>query len=286
MADDTATIIESQLDYLTCAVHSSRKAEKLELLAEAWIKTTELADSRLTPWRLMGYEGWRAGRVSFGQRYGAALVQLSGDLARVHFDTLSDLWDSVSRIDMAVTARVSQPNPDLGSVHYRQALDWYQAHPHAAKPSYHGDGDGGYTCYLGDRTSDRFLRIYNKQAEASHDPLMAAQYCGCWRYELESKGQTAGALALTLQGLTADQRAADIQDMLFDYTSRHGITPVFQRVGGAKLQSGFRRRSDRATRLAWLERTVKPSIDWLRQTGGTTDVLSALGLESIIGPNE
>lgn len=278
MSDSTPVIIESQLDYLTCAVHTSKAADRLQRLAEAWAKTTEEPTSEVIPWRLKGYEGWHCGRLSYGQRYGAAIVQLSGDLARQHFDTLSPIWDSVSRLDLAVTVRFPTYQPDLGPMHYREAQAWYDGHPRAARPSYHGDADGGYTLYLGERTSDRYLRCYNKQAEAAKDAAEAEHYARCWRYELETKGGTSHALARCLVQSDPQYRVDDVQASLWDYLNEHGILPTFARSGGRNLAGTFRRRSDRDTKLAWLQRTVKPTIEWLSQTGNIRDVYDRLGL--------
>jgi len=274
----TGTVIESQLDWLTCAAHTQEGADRFERYASAWAATTERDVERRTPFRLKGYEGWQRGRVRFGEREGAAIIQLSGDLAARHFDTLLPLADSISRLDIAVTTRLPTEAPDVGLVSYRQAADWYQAHTRAARPSFHGDADGGYTCYVGDRSSDWFLRVYNKAAEARNDPEQADHYARCWRYELECKGASAPVLAAHLGAVGPEDRAADVQSMLHDYATRHGIEPTFERANGAKLIAGFRRRSDRASKLAWLARSVRPAVEWLAESGDARDVFEALGL--------
>jgi DNA relaxase NicK len=196
------------------------------------------------------------------------------------------MWDSVSRIDLAVTVRLPVENPDLGRLHYDEALSWYTRHPRAARPSFHGDGDGGYTLYLGDRTSDRFLRCYNKAAESAGDPVEAEHYQRCWRYELESKGQTAYVLAGSLAALPQENRPRDVQAYVWDYVNAHGMLPVFGRTSGQKLAGTFRRRSDRDSKLAWLSRTVKPTLEWLSQTGNVRDVYESLGLPFDSAPGE
>lgn len=278
MPHSTNVLVESQLDWLTCAAHTERGATTLALLARAWADTTETDVARPTPFRLKGYQGWQRGRVRLGERPGAALIQLSGDLARSHFDTLIPLVDNVSRIDLAATVRLAETDPDVGQRSYAEAVAFYGRHSKAAIPSFHGDADGGYTCYVGDRSSDWFLRIYNKEAESRADLDQARHYERCWRYELEVKGGTANALAGHLLANGPDARAGDVQSMVWEYVHRHGIEPTFDRSTGAKLIPGFRRRSDRDSKLAWLAKSVKPACDWLAETGDSRDVYEALGL--------
>lgn len=274
----TATVIESQLDWLTCAVHSGRAADELEHYARMVARTSETATEREHPFRVKGYDGWQAGRVRFGSREGAALIQLSGDLAAKHFDDLVPIADSISRVDIAVTARLSQKDDDLGLSAYLAAQRFYLNHNHAARPSFHGDADGGYTAYVGERTSDWFLRIYNKAAETRTDPDQAEHYADCWRYELECKGGSTGPLVAELSAHDGDDRAAAIQDMVWEYLHRHGIVPVFPKAGNVALVPGFRRRSDRASKLAWLQKSVRPAVAWLAETGDASDIYAALGL--------
>jgi hypothetical protein len=274
----TSTVIESQLDWLTAAVHTGDGAAHLERLAHAWSAQETTGGEQRTPFRLKGYEGFQRGRVRFGSREGAAITQLSGDLAARHFDTLVPLADSISRLDIAVTVRLPESDDDLGIRSYTQAKRWYDNHNRAALPSFHGDALGGYTCYVGDRSSDWFLRIYNKAAESRDDPAAVEHYRDCWRYELECKGPTAPRLAAALAVPDEPQRSADIQQMIHDYVSHHGIIPPFDETGGQALVSGFRRRSDRQSKLAWLAKSVRPTIAWLNDTGDAVDALQALGL--------
>lgn len=274
----TGIVIESQLDWLTCAVHTERGAEELEHYARMLARTGEGKDERETPFRLKGYQGWQVGRVRFGSRPGAALIQLSGDAAATHFDDLAPVADSISRVDIAVTARLSQTDNDLGLRSYLNAQGWYLNHNNAARPSFHGDADGGYTCYVGERTSDWFLRVYNKAVETRLDPDQAEHYRDCWRYELECKGGTTGNLVAELAAHEGDARAAAIQDMVWEYVHRHGMVPAFPKAGSVALVPGFRRRSDRASKLNWLARSVAPAVTWLAETGDAAEIYEALGL--------
>jgi len=276
-------VIECQLDWLTGAVHTGHGTARLVRWARKLAEAEETRESRIVPFRLCGYEGWHCGRISIGTRQAAGLLQLSGDLARLHFDTLMGWLDNVSRLDLAVTVRLHPADRGPGWRHYNEALNWYQSHPKAARPSYHGDGDGGMTAYLGHRESDRYLRIYDKEMESGGDALQREHYAGCWRYELETKGQTASAVAAEVYARGPDERVSLIRSIVHTYCANHGIQPAFPAMGPASLVPGFRRRSDRQSRLTWLEKTVRPVVEWLGQTGDGEQALRALGL---VPPND
>jgi Putative phage replication protein RstA len=142
----------------------------------------------------------------------------------------------------------------------------------------HQDGDGGCTAYVGRRASDRYLRVYNKEAECrSRDDLdQAAHYVRCWRYELQTGGSVAYS-SLRLACASSD-RPAFIMLQLAAYSLAHGITPVFTPTHDAPLVPGFRRRSDAETRMAWLKRAVNPAILTLLEVKDRGDILEALGL--------
>jgi DNA relaxase NicK len=280
MSDCTAVVSEAQVDYLTLSTHHRANTDELRHHCERWVQQEVQQGARVRPFRLMGYVGWRAGRVSYGERENAGLVQLSGDFAARHFDTVYPLQENVSRLDVAVTARLPQRDNQLGARAYEQAVTYHEQHPRSALPSFHGDAAGGYTAYVGHRTSDYYLRIYNKEAEqeAAHDPSGIEQYRNAWRYELESKGIAASTLALA-HSSTADRHSWS-QSLVHNYTSSHGIEPAFSHDGNRVLGPCLRRRSDRDTRLAWVRATVRPALLYLLQTGSRDEVMQALGLES------
>ena len=285
MTDDTSssptsqgTVIESQIDWLTLGWDDGPKADRAEAWAFARAQAERRAGYRELPFRLLGFEGWTVGRVRLGRRSDALLLQLSGDLADVYADTLVPLADRLSRIDLAVTVRLQEADDLLGENTYAQAEAHWQENHKRAQPSLIQDAAGGCTAYVGKRSSDRFLRVYNKFAEsvAGGDPAAIARYPNCWRYELESKGLAARPTALAAVG--ASDRPAHIQQYLYDYTVDHGIFPAFAATGDRVLQPGFRRRSDYGTRLAWVRKSVNPAIKQMLEEGDRAEILDALGL--------
>lgn len=274
----TAVVVESQPDWLTAACHHTANAESLRRLAEACAEGEASIGQRRRPFRLMGYAGYAQGRVRYGERGTAGLIQLSGDLADRHLTTVRALQDSLTRLDLAVTCRFAPPTSDLAAELYDDARAFRDIHPRSARPELVQDGDGGSTCYVGDRVSPYLLRVYNKEAEreAAHDEPGAFHYRGCWRFELEVKGAPAPDLAR--QADEAPDRAAFVQRFVGSYLDAHGLRLPFDPMGGAELVPGFNRHTDRAKTLAWYAKSVAPSLVRLLEQGDQSEVWSALGL--------
>jgi DNA relaxase NicK len=285
MSDDTpevspsqATIIEAQVDWLSCSFASEEKSQRAHAWAYSRARREHREGYRELPFRLMGYEGWAVGRIRFGTREDMAFLQLSGLLAEEYIAEMVAAADRVSRIDIAVTVRLPEPDQFLGESTYAQACNWRAANPTSAMPWLMQDDDGGCTAYVGHRTSDRFLRVYNKEAEAqkSEDAKGKRHYKACWRYELECKGTV--ALAMAREVVASSFRPQFITQQVWRFCTRHGIEPVFRSDQDAELVPGFRRRSDYQSRLSWLKRSVNPAILSMLEVGDRADIIEALGL--------
>jgi DNA relaxase NicK len=271
-------IIESQLDWLTCGFDAGPTADRAEAWAFARAQAEHRAGFREAPFRVYGFEGWMVGRVRWGRRGAMAMVQLSGQLAEDYADSMYSRADRISRVDLAVTVRLPAYDKELAARAYAEATAWHEAHPKGALPKLIQDGNGGATCYLGSRASDKTLRIYNKAAEAHSrdDGEQEKHYDRCWRYELEVKTPTAWPTVERLLG--QPDRAATIANWISLYCAKHGITPHIPAVKPEALMPGFRRRSDTESRLTWLRRSVNPAILTLLAEVDYGEILDALGM--------
>ena len=276
--NNNTTVIESQLDWLTCSVEGERKQETLRLAAHRLMALEVTNGARVRPFRLNGYQGSLADRVRYGEREDRGLIQLSGDLAHKCFRAMYGRADHISRIDLAVTVHFPVYHFGVADVAYHDAKAFHADNPRSAQPRWVQDADGGQTFYLGDRSSDYFLRIYDKMHEcmAHDDEDAAGRYHNCWRYELEVKGISAPGVAERL--FDSPNPSGTIRGIVHNYQVGHGLSPAWSLDTPEDPLPGFRRRSDRDTRLAWLEKSVKPAVAWLLETGPRTDVLERLGL--------
>ena len=277
-------VIESQVDWLTAGWDEGDKADRAEAWAFSRAQREKRDGYREAPFRLLGFDGYAVGRIRFGRRSGDALLQLSGQLAEDNLGRIVAEAHRISRVDLAVTVRLSRADPFLGEATYAQACNHRAEHPAAARPWIVQDDDGGCTAYIGKRSSDRFLRVYNKEAEAKgrEDAKQEAHYQACWRYELECKGVQALPVARAVS-FTSDRRAF-IQQYLHRFCSRRGIEPAYDPNDHNVLVPGFSRRSDTESRLTWLKRTVNPAIIQLLAEVDRADILDALGLGEVGQP--
>lgn len=279
MAEYTWDVIESQVDWLTVSAHGKDSASNMLDYARSLAKEEKAKGNRERRWRLMGYEGTHTGAVEYGQRdQESTILRLIGDSAERHLSVALSLADQITRVDYAVTSRATPPDPHYGRNAYTLAEMFYASHPQAARPWFTGDASGGYTCYVGARESETFLRVYNKEEEtrAQDDKEGTERYRACWRVELESKASMAAALANLASD--APDRPAVVLRYLDAYCQAHGIPPPFMVGRPMSLLPGFRRRADAESRLRHLSRNVKPTVDWLREAGELDRALTALGL--------
>jgi len=260
----STTVLESQADWLTASFHTRDSAARAKSDAERWTRQEQANGAEVKSFCVSNYVGWMAGRVRYGESQKGAIIQLSGQLAEDHIPDMVPRASNVSRLDLAVTVRIEPSRTDVGRAAFNDACDYRAFHPSSARPSLYENGDGGATLYVGDRASNWILRVYNKEAECveNRDTPGAEHYAGCWRYELEVKGKDALRQAQLYHAV--DSRPTHVQGYVYQWTVNHGVVPAFPYDGSVKLEPGFRRRSDRDSRLLWLAESVRPAVQWLR----------------------
>ena len=282
MHESSGSVIESQVDWLTVSAHGEDAAWNMLVLAEGLAKEEEARGAKPRKWRSMGYEGLHVGRVEYGQRdTRSAELRLSGDASARHLDAALSLADAVTRLDLAVTWQADDRDDWLGQRTLARAIEHAKGRPKAALPWTVNDAAGGFTMYLGARTSSYFFRLYNKEAQerAQMGKGYDGRYDRCWRYELEIKGSAAWAVAHKVQD--TDNRPLWCQEYIHTYAAAHGLLPPFDSAGGQRLIPGFRRKSDEDTKLAHLRRNVRPSANFLRERGRDEDLREVLGFHSM-----
>jgi len=268
----TITVIESQCDWLTLTCTQASRESDFRWWSSRMLAREQRDGNRMADYNLRGYNGLRCGRVRWGLRMDGEIVQLSGDLAAQEMSTGARLADNCSRVDVAVTVRVTPAYPGLELAHWKEHLGPYHGEGRKATAMLIQSDDGGTTFYLGKRTSEVMLRVYDKAVESGDD-----RYRGCHRYELEIKGDRAKP---TLQQLTTTSDPSDwCQATVHEWATTHGLSPVFDLTTSVSLVPGLRRRSDTETKLRWLSSAVRPTVDWLREFGHQAKVLHALGYD-------
>lgn len=271
MSDEQGVVKEAQIDWLTLTFKEGGKWYIAKAAAERALERERAdgCDEQLL--RFQGYEGRQAGRCGYGTRDDGAIIRLSGGLADEGARDLIPLASNVSRIDLAVTARLPDNFPNPMTEGYRLGPTTpvergtgpaYQLIQHSTK---------GATLYVGARTSQAFGRVYDKWRESQ-----LAYYRGCVRFELEAKGRLGSRLAVAVAG--DSDRGATIRAKVHDYFSERGVPVPFERGGGDLRVASYRPRTDDLSRILWLGTQVKGVVDELRARGRGADVDAALGL--------
>jgi len=275
----STSVLESQVDYLTVAYHGREQTDILADFANGLVAGEAAGGGDVKPWDCYGYVGWRVGRVAYGEREAAGLLQLSGQLAEDHAHDLVPYASTVSRLDLAVTVQLDPPNLFHGTDLYAELVNFYHSTPGSALPWEVADADCGHTVYLGKRTSDVFFRCYNKEAEcrADHDRGGQERYQGAWRYELELHDDAARLVAQST--IASRSRWRYVLGYVGGYVAAHGGTTDWQGDVPPQYVRGFRRRSDRDTRLRWFAKQVAPALDRELKRGNQPEVWRALGLK-------
>lgn len=226
------------------------------------------------PWTWQGYTGLTCGQVSVGERPDSTIVRLSGKAAH---DWLADglpIGHNVSRLDVALTFWSDLNRSALLALHSLEALakrNTLRSRPFEVRLI---DGFGsGDTLYLGDRTSELFVRCYDKEKE-SCDP---ATYKGAIRYEVECKEKTAiKAVERLTRGGYSPSRAMAVCASLLE---RRGVCALG--LGGVRFEPfppSSIPVSSLESSLSWLSEQVRPTVARLMREGYELEVLRALGL--------
>ena len=197
---------------------------------------------------------WNVDREEMGYHVVIAGSAIRNILLRYELDqktlvqTVLDAGGSITRLDLAKD--LQGINISLDKIY--QALERGEHIGTARKFAQIHSLDGGNTVYVGSRQSEKFIRIYNKAAQSG---LSKETW---FRYELETKGMVARALATML---VQDSRWGDA----FDTLTKH-MVDLRGSVDYAKFftegtpEIGFPKLEKKTDREMWIEKQVMPAV--------------------------
>lgn len=225
----------------------------------------------LRPWRMAGFEGWKAGACQFGRRNDEVIMRLSDYLAHREWRNLYAVANNTSRVDVECTSRsacsAAKRVRGFAAEGYKHATG-RQAKYHV---TYICGNDGSATCYLGRRSSERYGRIYTKGVESGLD-----QWANTVRFELELKDRAAKqAIAFLALHDGPDVPYAAVLQPFF---RGRGISCRFP-VACSSYEYDSSRTSDRARRLEWVKKCLGPFSRELVESGDGPTLLDCLGLD-------
>lgn len=159
-----------------------------------------------------------------------------------------DAGGSISRLDLAKDA--TGETVDLRSIY--QAIKQGNYSGNARKVAMMEGNDGGCTIYVGSRTSERFIRIYDKAAESQ---LQGELW---FRLEVETKGMAARSTAIALR--QSDNWAGVLDSLvhgMVDITTKTDLAKFF-RDGNVPI--GIPKIERHTNRERWIEDQVISAV--------------------------
>jgi hypothetical protein len=246
-------------------------------------------DREVKPAYLYGYTGYRLADVGVfvGIKDDRILEIVSGRVAST-YDLCRDRDDvRVNRLDVQATlllgeyqtltdaARLVEYEIDRIYQHivqYRSSAKGAMARlTYSRVQSVSVDSIVGTTLYIGARSSDMMIRVYNKTSEARLGDSLHSSYPALLRIEIESKG------AYAEQIRNDWLRMPEYRSILYaEILRRYDIEVGVKAVSGYKLASQAMLSKDTDRTMRWLRRSVNPAIQRLLVQGIDREQLIAL----------
>jgi hypothetical protein len=231
----------------------------------------------LLRWAWQGYVGWSAGQIDWGERLDGSIIRVSGDLAGHYWSDNLPIGHNVSRLDVAVDVWWGEDPDTYIALHNVETLDArvLAAHRRWRVACVNGYGDGD-TLYIGSRTSNEFVRIYNKYKESKCDE----RYKGCTRYEVEYHNESAAALVH--RGGVRRSSSSFLLGEVSSLLHRRGVGVLSSLLASEPTSAPTRRIvTPDERKLDWLRTGVSPTVRHLLTRYSREDILNALGLDAV-----
>jgi hypothetical protein len=248
------------IDWLSYTIHWNQAALQRFISGGSHDKLSTQLTNHVGPWIVerpaefypyvyshAGNAGLRVSISEVGSPQGVHISFSGSSLAQVNpravLRNALAMGANVTRIDIAIdTPRW------LDLEGYKDALDRGEAETRARDWNLI-TGRTGQTLYVGSRTSEKFLRIYNKAAEQRVE--------GSWyRIELECKGDVARGVALHVDGNGYDY----FGDIIRGFCHWPNIYCWENVTASPTLLEGIPRPEKRRDTFAWLMKSVVPSV--------------------------
>lgn len=272
------TRLEAGLDWLsaTLAVGHNLSAQTYEA-GMRYLDGQHEQGNAARPATLLGYKGVMCGKCFVGDSEQGLYLRSTSGGSTGFFEHIYHPDMHVSRLDMQVTVWVEDAGYHVGKEARSDAAYWRLTHPRDGKRKITAidSEDGGYTLYIGSKSSLHFCRLYDKGAESNEE-----YYKGAWRYEIELHNSAATTSALYLLENNLSLEAVVCSTVAQYYRARGVQVPWTASDALNALRPLLHAETDDARSIAWLAAQVKPTVARLINRGYTSSVFEALGLEA------
>ncbi len=266
---NVCSLLAADIDWFTCTIEGDLRTRFAESKGEAILKEQEVGGFTRTNTNRFGYVGERVDGFFCGRKEKQVLVIGSGDLARAQAPFFLGLATNVTRLDLAVTLRDDDPKRDWTLIAQKEVQRDAKVESGYLKTHRIEGTPDGRTLYIGSRSSDRYIRIYDKTAESkgTYEPTS-------WRWEIEYKRPRSGMVAARLlrHGFSEGEVLDTVASALANVQVR---LPVDHDPSGW-IPVRHKRPTNDETRLKYAARVIGPFLKNLVANVGEDRVAQAL----------
>lgn len=268
-------VLEARVDWLTATVGPGYKGAILASRAADWQAKRCAEGYRLKEFRWSGYLGESVDGITWGQREDGSILRLSGEMAHRYHQTALTFASNVSRIDVQVTVQTSDGFTNYASLANALVQDDNRVKNGMTRTSLIKSTPRGTTSYIGSRSSDRYMRVYDKTAESD-----GAYPNYSWRYEVEYKKDRAFRVAQEV--LRQKGSPEGIRQIVEQAFANYRIAIPVPALPPGWRDAGIRQETNDERRLAWLQTSIRPMLSKLMEGIDKGTILEALGLDGLI----
>jgi len=236
------------------------------------MKAREDGGSERSSTNRLGFVGDRVEHFFFGKRDDLLMVIGSGEVAATEGPFFLGLATTVTRLDLAVTLLDSDIDRDWTKIALDQTSMDGRVDSGLLKTHRIEGTPDGRTLYIGSRSSDRYIRIYDKSAESK-----GLYPDRTWRWEVEYKRPRAGMVAARL--LRQGSGTPAVLDIVTSALADVRVRLPVQEPGSGWIPHRPKALTDSETRLRYTSRVVAPFIQRLIDVVGEEEVMKALRVD-------
>lgn len=229
-------------------------------------------------WAKQGFLGVRHGQISAGERRDGTLREITGVSANRYAEMVGGSYHLLrpSRLDVAFTFRLRVKRQGIASSYFSTGSSSHGARCRPRERSLYTSSGGGETLYIGSKSSDRRIRLYDKHEEqGGREP-----YERTWRLELQYRRAPARDVWAAYHD--SKDKLRTLRGFLASECEREGILDFIDfDCDAVELAAHERAAPVLERRLLWLSKQVSPTVRELTKAGYGPAVLRALGLDDL-----
>jgi DNA relaxase NicK len=263
------SVLDASVDWLTVTMPVGFRSRFAANKAERIICAQEERGFERKYTNRLGFTGDRIEGMFYGFKGDTLMVITSGDTAAKHADFFIKLAENVTRLDLAVTLHDDIPSRDWTEIALKQVMKDGRVEGGSLTTHRIEGTPTGRTLYIGSRSSDRYIRIYDKTAESPETYAPTA-----WRWEIEYKRPSSGVVAKRLLGDGISSRTI-LEHCTATFANLHIALPC-RSIGPGWIARRPTRLTTSETRLRYAQRVVAPFLKGLVEAVGEDRVSQAL----------